>query len=61
MDVVDGEIKLPPEQVTREDANELLERAFNSLKAHWQSESLTNPIITEANKANSADAEKPRG
>ncbi|MEB3190533.1 MAG: hypothetical protein VKL42_09355 [Snowella sp.] len=46
---------LPEEQFSPEDAKELIERAFNSLKAHWQSESLTNPIIIAASKAISAD------
>jgi len=61
VDVIDGDIMLPAEQVSSEDAVKLIERAFNSLKAHWQSESLTNPIIVVANAANSADAKKPRG
>lgn len=60
VDVIDGKIMLPAEQISSNDAAELIERAFDSLKAHWLSESLTNPIIIAANEANSADAKKPR-
>ena len=55
VDVVEGKIMLPAEQISPEDAIKLIERAFNSLKAHWQSESLTNPIITAANKSINSD------
>ena len=58
VDVVEGKIKLPSEQVTLKDASDLIEIAFNSLKAHWLSESQTNPIVILANKATSADLKK---
>ena len=60
VDVVEGKIVLPAEQVSAEKAKDMIERAFKSLTAHWQSESLTNPIIVAANKANLADAKRTR-
>ena len=61
VDVVNGKVLLPHEQVSKENAKEIINIAFECLKAHWQSESLTNPIVMAANKANSADAKKRRG
>lgn len=52
VDVVDGKIILPVEQISAEEAQELIDRALKSLTAHWLSESFTNPIIVAANKAN---------
>ena len=61
VDVLNGKILLPHEQFTENDAKEMIDIAFKCLSAHWQSESLTNPIVIAANKANSADAKKRRG
>jgi len=52
VDILNGKILLPQEQVSQEDAKEMIEIAFKCLSAHWQSESLTNPIVIAANKAN---------
>ncbi len=49
--VQDGNVISPVEQITQEQAVEMLERAFKSLRAHWQAESLTNPIVVSANRA----------
>lgn len=35
----------PLQQITKEQSVEMLERAFSSLRAHWQAERLTNPIV----------------
>ena len=43
VDVRSGKVLTPMESVSREDADEMVKRAFESLRAHWQSESLTNP------------------
>jgi AbiV family abortive infection protein len=52
VDVLNGKTLLPHEQVTQEDAKEMIEITFKCLSAHWQSESLTNPIVRAANNAN---------
>jgi len=52
VDILNGKVLLPQEQVSQEDAKEMIEMAFNCLSAHWQSESLTNPVVSTANKAN---------
>ncbi len=61
VDVLNGTMLLPDEQVSKEDAKEIINITFKCLSAHWQSESLTNPIVISANKANSADTKKRRG
>ncbi|WP_165903441.1 AbiV family abortive infection protein [Thiobaca trueperi] len=50
VDVQDAAVISPLEQITKEQAVEMLDRAFQSLRAHWQTESMTNPIVVAANK-----------
>ena len=61
VDVENGNVLLPHEKISKEDAKVMIEMSLKCLGAHWQSESLTNPIVIAANKANSADAKKRRG
>lgn len=43
---------IPQEQISESASKELLDLAFECLRAHWQSENLTNPILKElANKS----------
>lgn len=53
--VQDGNVISPLEQITKEQAVEMLDRAVSSLRAHWRAESLTNPIVVAANKALNTD------
>lgn len=41
----------PLEEITKEHAIEMIQRAFNSLRTHWHVESMTNPIILAAIKS----------
>ncbi len=42
---------LPSEQITKDECEELVDFAFKCLRAHWHSETLTNPILSKlANK-----------
>ena len=47
VDVIDGQVALPLEEVKGEHASKMLERAFESLRAHWNAERLVNPILIE--------------
>lgn len=45
---VDGKsFLLPQEQISESASKELLDLAFECLRAHWHSESLTNPVLNE--------------
>jgi AbiV family abortive infection protein len=48
VDVKDGKTLKPSAEITRDEAATLVSLAFECLRAHWRSESLTNPIIYEA-------------
>jgi AbiV family abortive infection protein len=50
VDVRERNILSPLDNITEQDAIRGRERAFESLKAHWLSEQLTNPIIAAAAK-----------
>ena len=52
VDVLSGKILLPQEQVSKEDAKKIIKITFKNLSTHWESESLTNPILGAANKTN---------
>lgn len=56
VDAQNGNFLLPSEQITQNECEELVKLAFECLRAHWHSETLTNPILIEA--ANKA--EKPK-
>lgn len=56
VDVIDGDIIMPAKQISPDDAVELIEKAFDALKTHWNSELLTNPIVVVDNGVNSAGA-----
>lgn len=51
VDVVGKKIVSPLKEITKENAKEMVERAFSSLRAHWHAECLTNPIVKTANTA----------
>lgn len=38
---------LPSEQITQSECKELVNLAFECLRAHWHSENLTNPVLKE--------------
>lgn len=48
VDVTNGTVRRPDVEISQQDAAELIGLAFACLRAHWRSESLTNPIIHEA-------------
>lgn len=48
VDARNGEFLLPSEQITQNECKELVELAFDCLRSHWHSETLTNPILIEA-------------
>lgn len=50
VDVQNGNAISPLKEINSEQASKMLERAFESLRAHWRSESLINPILIEALK-----------
>jgi len=51
VDVKDKKFLLPSKEITKDETEKLISFAFESLKAHWHSELLTNPILKEnANK-----------
>lgn len=57
VDVAGNKIVSPMDTITTEDATEMIERAFESLRAHWRAESLVNPLLREAHEdANVDDA-----
>jgi AbiV family abortive infection protein len=45
VDARDGKISRPSQSITKEDAERLVAFAFECLRAHRRSESLTNPVI----------------
>lgn len=45
IDVADGEMLRPTEQISRDDAHKLVQFAFECLQAHWHSEGITNPLV----------------
>jgi len=47
VDAKDGKILKPGEAITEAEARKLVGFAFKCLRAHWRSESLTNPIVYE--------------
>lgn len=49
VDFQDGSVISPLKQITKEQAFEMLKRAFISLRAHWHTECLTNPLFVSAN------------
>lgn len=49
VDVVNGKILSPREEVSKFDADKMLEFSMACLKSHERSESLTNPLVYEAN------------
>lgn len=48
VDVQDSSTISPLKEISADHASKMLDRAFESLRAHWQSESLVNPILIEA-------------
>lgn len=50
VDVQGVAVTSPLEQIIKEQSVEMLERSFQSLRAHWQAESMTNPIVVAAKK-----------
>lgn len=55
VDVRGGSVILPKNEINETDAAEMLELAFNCLKAHWDSERLTNPILIALQKSSSGN------
>ena len=52
VDVNRNNFLLPQEQISESASKELLDLAFECLRAHWHSENLTNPVLKElANKS----------
>lgn len=51
VDTKDGKILRPNEAITEDDAKGLVALAFECLRAHWRSETLTNPILYEAHES----------
>lgn len=47
VDVQDGSLLVPSNQISKSNAEEIIEFAFGCLKAHWHSESRTNPILIQ--------------
>ncbi|MCP9759183.1 AbiV family abortive infection protein [Aquitalea sp. S1-19] len=47
VDVRDKYFLLPQEQISESASKELLDLAFECLRAHWHSENLTNPVLYE--------------
>ena len=45
VDVSGVQIISPMDAITTEDATKMIERAFESLRAHWHAESLVNPVL----------------
>jgi hypothetical protein len=50
VDVAGKKVISPKEAITRKDAEQMIERAFESLSAHWHADGLVNPIVREARK-----------
>lgn len=48
VDARNGKILQPSTSITEEAATKLVQFAFECLRAHWRSESLTNPLVYEA-------------
>lgn len=48
VDVSGTKIISPMDAITKADATRMIERAFESLRAHWHAESLVNPVLREA-------------
>lgn len=51
VDVQNGNILVPSKKIEKTDAEAIIELAFGCLKAHWHSESLTNPVLIEQKRA----------
>jgi AbiV family abortive infection protein len=45
VDVQDGRMVLPLNEIDVNHATKMLERAFESLRAHWKAETLVNPVL----------------
>ncbi len=45
VDTIKGNVLLPLKEISSAEAKELIARTHDSLKAHWQSESFSNPVI----------------
>lgn len=52
VDVSGGNLLLPQEQISEGASKELLDLAFECLRAHWHSENLTNPVLKELAQSN---------
>ena len=50
VDIYGEIVQSPLDQISKEHAAEMLARAFQSLRVHWQVESITNPLISAANR-----------
>lgn len=61
VDVEAGEVISPVQSISKEHAAKMIDRAFRSLRAHWQAEVLTNPMLQTANKAIQPTCEDVRG
>jgi AbiV family abortive infection protein len=48
VDAREGKILRPSEEIRQHEAEKLVSFVFDCLRAHWRSETLTNPIIYEA-------------
>jgi AbiV family abortive infection protein len=59
VDVVGETIISPLQAITKEDAATMIERAFESLRAHWHAESMVNPILRDMR--NRAGLDDPLG
>ena len=53
VDVQNGNVLTPSKKIGKDEAEALLDLAFGCLKAHWHSESLTNPVLIKLRNANS--------
>jgi len=60
VDAKDGKILRPIVAITEDEAAEIVAFAFDCLRAHWRSESLTNPILYDAQGNNSTDGASSR-
>lgn len=47
VDVSGRKIISPKDAITKDDATTMIERAFESLRAHWYAEKLVNPLLRE--------------
>ena len=56
VDVSGTSVVSPMDAITSDDATKMIERAFDSLRAHWQAETLINPLLREASAKVDDDA-----